>query len=378
MDKETFKNSPTGKLLRAPQGYWYFVPNPLPPRLSWSEDLILLLSEAERALGNLEGIGQTLPNPHLLIAPFIHREAVLSSRIEGTQSSLSDLYRFEATKEQRGDVLEVGNYVRALEYGINRLKTLPLSLRLIREVHRILMEGVRGEYATPGEFRTSQNWIGSPGCTLESAVYVPPTPDKMWEALDEFEKFLHTSSHLSPLVETALVHSHFEAIHPFLDGNGRVGRLLITLLLCQRGCLSKPLLYLSAFFESHRQEYYHHLLNVCQKGAWNKWITFFLQGFVEQSKDVSKRSNLLLELHKKLRGKVQKPRISVLALKLLDLLFISPIVTAHFITENLGITFPAAIKAVNVLEKEGILREVTGKKRNRVYVADEIIKILEK
>lgn len=377
MDAESFKNSRSGKLLRTPQGYWSFIPNPLPPKLTWSEGLIFLLSEAERSLGSLEGIGQTLPNPHLLITPFIHKEAVLSSRIEGTQSSLSDLYCFEATGEERGDVLEVANYIRALEYGLNRLETLPLSLRLIREIHQILMEGVRGEYTTPGEFRKSQNWIGPPGCTLKDAAYVPPAPDSMNEALDKFEKFLHTSFRLPPLIEAALIHYQFEAIHPFLDGNGRIGRLLITLLLCQRGCLSKPLLYLSAFFESHRQEYYNHLLNVSQKGTWDKWIAFFLQGVVEQAKDAAKRSRLLLELHKGLREKIQRPRISVLVLRLLDLLFISPVITVNFVVERLSITFPAAAKAISVLEREGILRETTGKKRNRVYAADEIIKIME-
>lgn len=376
MDTQSFKNSPTGKLFKTPQGYWSFMPNPLPPKLTWEEDLIFLLSEAERSLGNLEGIGQIMPNPHLLITPFIHKEAVLSSRIEGTQSSLSDLYLFEATKVEKGDVLEVENYVKAIEYGLNRLETLPLSLRLIREIHQILMEGVRGEYATPGEFRKSQNWIGPPGCNLENAIYIPPAPDKIGEALDKFEKFLHASFHLPPLIEAALVHYQFEAIHPFLDGNGRIGRLLITLLLCQRGCLSKPLLYLSAFFESHRQEYYYHLLNLSQKGSWDKWITFFIQGVLEQAKDAIKRSNLLLELHQKLREKIQRPRISVFVLRLLDLLFISPVITVNLVAEKLDITFPAASKGIIILEKEGILRETTGKKRNRVYVADEIIKIL--
>lgn len=376
METQSFKNSPTGKLFKTPQGYWSFMPNPLPPKLTWKEDLIFLLSEAERSLGNLEGIGQIMPNPHLLITPFIHKEAVLSSRIEGTQSSLSELYLFEATKVEKGDVLEVGNYVKAIEYGLNRLETLPLSLRLIREIHQILMEGVRGEYATPGEFRKSQNWIGPPGCTLENAIYIPPAPDKMREALDKFEKFLHASFHLPPLIEAALVHYQFEAIHPFLDGNGRIGRLLITLLLYQRGCLSKPLLYLSAFFESHRQEYYYHLLNLSQKGSWDKWLTFFLQGVLEQAKDAIKRSKLLLELHQKLREKIQRPRISVFVLRLLDILFISPVITVNLVAEKLDITFPAATKGIIILEKEGILRETTGKKRNRVYVADEIIKIL--
>ena len=243
MNPDDFRTSTSGRVIRVGQGqsaYWAFVPNPLPPPLTLDTALIRWLSEADRALGELAGLGRALPNPHLLISPFIRREAVLSSRIEGTQADLADLYAFEAGQlalpgfkpaPSEADVREVANYVRALEYGLERLSTLPVSLRLIREVHARLMEGVRGESATPGEFRRTQNWIGAPGCTLNEATYVPPPVEEMHAALDAFEKYLHTEDELPPLVRLALIHYQFEAIHPFVDGNGRIGRLLLSLLL---------------------------------------------------------------------------------------------------------------------------------------------------
>ena len=276
MDIALFRNSPSGRLTRASGGYWAFVPNPLPPKLEWDNALVSLISKADIAVGTLSGLGETLPNPHLLIYPFIRREAVLSSRIEGTRSSLSDLLLFEATKiEKQRDVKEVQNYVHAMEYGLKRLNELPLSLRFIRELHSILMEGVRGEQATPGEFRQSQNWIGPPGCTLDEAIFIPPPVPQMQECLNQLEDFLHTEKDLPLLVRLALVHYQFEAVHPFLDGNGRIGRLLITLFLCQRKVLTKPLLYLSAFFERHRQDYYDLLLKVSREAGWREWIEFF-------------------------------------------------------------------------------------------------------
>ena len=232
MDIKLFKNSPSGKLIRANGGYWAFLPNPLPPPINWDADLVSLLSKADRALGSLSGLGETLPNPHLLIYPFLRREAVLSSRIEGTQSSLSDLFLFEATQvEKPPDVREVQNYVRALEYGLKRLNEFPLSLRFIRELHGVLMENVRGEHATPGEFRQSQNWIGSFGATLNEATFVPPPVPEMMECLQQLEKFLYTNNNLPPLIEVALVHYQFEVIHPFLDGNGRLARLVLNYIL---------------------------------------------------------------------------------------------------------------------------------------------------
>jgi Fic family protein len=378
MDTALFTNSPSGRLVRAVDGYWAFVPNPLPPKLDWSDALVSLTSKAHLALGTLSGLGETLPNPHLLIYPFIRKEAVLSSRIEGTQSSLSELLLFEATKaEKQRDVREVQNYVHAMEHGLKRLDDLPLSLRLIRELHAILMEGVRGERATPGEFRQSQNWIGPPGCTLDDATFVPPPVSEMMGTLDHLEKFLHADTQLPPLVELALVHYQFEAIHPFLDGNGRIGRLLITLFLCQRSILNKPLLYLSAFFERHRQEYYDRLLEVSQRGSWRQWIEFFLQAVVEQSDDAVRRARQLLDLHRTYHQTTLGKRLPPTAVELVELIFVRPVLNTRVVQEYLEVTFPAAQKAIKALIEEGILAEITGGKRNKAYAAKEILEILE-
>ena len=378
MEITLFQNSPSGRLIRAVGGYRAFVPNPLPPELDWDNPLVTLISRADLALGTLSGLGETLPNPHLLIYPFIRREAVLSSRIEGTQSSLSDLLLFEATRvEKQRDVREVQNYVRAMEYGLKRLEELPLSLRLIRELHGILIEGVRGERATPGEFRKSQNWIGPAGCTLDNATFVPPPVSEMTGTLDQLEKFLHADIDLPPLVELALIHYQFETIHPFLDGNGRIGRLLISLFLCQQGILTKPLLYFSAFFEHRRQEYYDRLLEVSQRGAWREWIDFFLQAVIEQSGDAVWRARQLLDLHRNYYQTTLEKRLPPTAGQLVELIFMRPVLNAKVAQELLKVTFPAAQKAINALEEEGILAEITGGKRNKAYAAKEILKILE-
>lgn len=381
MDPELFRNSSAGRLVKAVGGYWAFVPNPLPPAFPWTPDLVAVLSEADRALGELAGLGRSLPNPHLLIRPFVRREAVLSSRIEGTRTSLFDLYAYEAVQlalfEPPSDVREVYNYVRALEYGIERLRTLPLSLRLIREIQALLMEGVRGEHWTPGEFRRSQNWIGPPGCTLHDAPFVPPPVPEMHEALDAFEKFLHTPSPLPPLVRLGLIHYQFEAIHPFLDGNGRIGRLLITFLLCAWDLLPEPLLYLSAYFESHRQAYYDLLLAVSQRGAWEDWLSFFLRGVTDQARDAVARAGRLQELRERYREQFQTVRAAARLLQVVDLLFAQPVLTASQVAASLQADFSTAQRYVNQLEKAGILREITGRARNRVYQADEILQAIE-
>jgi Fic family protein len=378
MDTALFRNSTSGRLVRAVDGYWAFVPNPLPPKLDWTNALVSLTSRAAVALGTLSGLGENLPNPHLLIYPFIRKEAVLSSRIEGTRSSLSDLLLFEATKaEKQRDVRGVQNYVRAMEHGLKRLEQLPLSLRLIRELHAVLMEGVRGEQATPGEFRQSQNWIGSPGCTLNDATFVPPPVAEMKEALDQLEKFLHAGTQLPPLVELALIHYQFETIHPFLDGNGRIGRLLITLFLCQRGILNKPLLYLSAFFERHRQEYYDRLLEVSQRGAWRQWLEFFLQAVVNQSDDAVRRARRLLDLHRTYYQTSLGKRLAPTAMELVELIFAKPVLNARVAQDSLKVTYPGAQKAINALVEQGILAEITGGKRNKAYAAKKILEILE-
>lgn len=377
---ENFTANSSGRLVKAAQGYLAFVPNPLPPSVELSWDLVGRLSAAEQAISQLAGVGLTLPNPHLLIGPFIRREAVLSSRIEEIRVSLSDLVFFEAESERgssQSDVQEVSNYVRALDHGLRRLDNLPVSLRLIREIHDKLMTGVRGEHLTPGEFRRSQNWIGPPGCTLMDATYVPPPVDEMDTALGELEKYLHTNSELPLLIRLALIHYQFEAIHPFLDGNGRMGRLLITLLLCHHKILTQPLLYLSAFFERNREDYYRLLLGVSQRGLWDEWVRYFLLGVEQQSKDAVKRAARLLEMRQEYRDNLQSARSSALLLRLIDDLFAHPVTTIKTTGASLGVTPRAARQNIDRLIAHGILKEVSGRQRNQIFIAEEIISILE-
>jgi Fic family protein len=274
-------------------------------------------------------------------------------------------------------VKEVVNYVDAMEHGLKRIETLPLSLRLIRELHGKLMKGVRGEHGAPGEFRRSQNWIGSPGCKIEDATFVPPPVDEMHETLGAFERFLHSTSPFPPLINLALVHYQFEAIHPFIDGNGRIGRLLIILLLCHHKLLPEPLLYLSAFFEKYRDDYYRLLLSVSEDGRWEDWILFFLRGVITQSKDATLRSQNLLNLQEKYRQRYEKARSPGLLLLTIDELFARPIITIGGLKERLKVTFPSAQKVVNKLVDGGILKEMTGKRRNRVYIAEEILRVID-
>jgi Fic family protein len=385
MQPTDFTKDMRGKVIRHPSGYWYFVPSPLPPDVPLTWGLVRQLSEADRGLAELAGVARNLPNPHLLIGPFIRREAVLSSRIEGTQASLSDLFFFEAAGPASPvvralpapDVKEVANYVRAMEYGLERLKQFPLSLRLMRELHGKLMEGVRGEELTPGEFRKSQNWIGPLGCTLMDATFVPPPVPEMKDALDKLERYLHSKSLLPPLVRMALVHYQFEAIHPFLDGNGRIGRLLISLLLSHEGLLLQPLLYLSAYFEWNRQEYYRLLLSVSQAGSWSEWIEFFLKGVAEQSRDAIWRTGKLLDLWKSYRRKLASARSSALLLRLVDDLFEYPVVTVPRTAARLGITQRSAGLNIQKLVAANILTEVTGRQRYRTFVSQPIIDVIE-
>jgi Fic family protein len=380
MNASSFDVNIHGRLVRTTQGYSAYVPHPLEPDIQLDLELVSILSEADRGLSELAGVARTLPNPQLLIGPFVRREAVLSSRIEGTQASLSDLFFFEAAnlrKKEVPDVREVSNYVRALEYGLERVSELPLSLRLIREMHERLLAGVRGEHQTPGEFRRSQNWIGPPGCTLTDANYVPPPVKEMKQALYAFEKYLHTPSRLPPLIRLAMIHYQFEAIHPFLDGNGRIGRLLITLLLCTQSLLPQPLLYLSAFFERHKDDYYRLLLAVSQKGHWENWIRFFLRAVATQARDAIRRSDSLLALWHDYRARMQEARASALLLQLVYELFEYPAITNRRAADRLSITARSAQLNVEKLVEAGILQESTGQQRNRVYVAPEIIRILE-
>ena len=381
MDPSKFQASTSGKVIRLPQGYWAFLPAVLPPALTFSPSLVAALSDADRALGELKGLGGTLVNPHLLIRPLARREAVLSSRIEGTRASLDDLLAYEATQlsflETGSDVREVHNYVRALEYGLERIHTLPISQRLIREMHAKLMEGVRGDVWTPGEFRRSQNWIGPAGSTLETAPYVPPPVDYMLAALSALENFIHAPSDLPPLLRLGLIHYQFEAIHPFLDGNGRVGRLLVALLLSAWQLLPQPLLYLSAYFESNRQDYYDLLLAVSQRATWEDWLLYFLEGVKQQSLDAVNRIDRLQALRVQYRAQIQAQRAPARLLRVVDLLFAQPVITTRQVETALETNFLGAQRLIDQLVQAGMLREITGGRRNRVYRADEILKILE-
>jgi Fic family protein len=381
MDPNDFSSTSPGRVLRTSKEYWVFIPNSLPPPINWSNALISALGEAERNLGRLASLTDTLPSPHILVRPFIRREAVLSSRIEGTRASLVDLYQYESAQlsflEDTSDVHEVHNYVRAMDYGLERSKTLPVKLRLIREIHRILMENVRGEHPTPGEFRRSQNWIGPAGSTIESATLVPPPVDEMHQALYALEKFIHAPSDIPQLVLAGLIHHQFEVIHPFLDGNGRVGRLLMTLLLIEWGLISEPLLYLSAFFEAHRLDYYERLLAVSQRGEWENWLLFFLKGVSSQSLDAIGRIERLGKLRSVYRERLHTERASLRLLQTLDVLFERPILNIRQLETALDVPYRTAQRYVERLVEIDILREVTGQARNRIYRADEILKVLE-
>lgn len=372
------KPRPSGRRIRCPEGYSAYVPNPLPPDLGWSSNLVRSLSDADRAIGRLAGEGGRLPNPHLLLRPFIRREAVLSSKIEGTQATLGELLAAEAgaaVNRSPADLREVGNYVLALEHGIRRLKALPLSLRLIRELHERLMEGVRGNVATPGEFRRSQNWIGAPGSTLANATYVPPPPHEVSQCLDVFEKFLHERT-LPPLVQIGLIHSQFEAIHPFLDGNGRVGRLLITLFLIERSVLPSPLLYLSAFFEATRQEYYDRLLRVTERGEWESWLEYFLNGVARQSEDALDRASRINALLDRWRRQMAGSRSPVTG-RMLELLAENPFWSIKRAAARLKVAYTTAERAIERLEGASILRPVSRARRDRVFCAKALLAILE-
>jgi len=376
MDPGEFRAPAAGRVVRVPAGYAAFLPAPLPPRLVYDDGLVLALSRADAALGELSGLGRQLPSPELLIAPYVRREAIFSSRIEGTRTRLAELLREEASagRERPDDVREVRNYVRALQYGLGRLKHLPLSLRLVRELHQRLMAGVRGERATPGAFRRSQNWIGPSGSTPDTAHYVPPPPLEMGEALHDWELFLHERGSMPDLVQCALVHEQFEAIHPLLDGNGRVGRLLITLFLVERGRLSQPLLYLSDYLESHRDEYYARLQRVRTDGDWNGWLGYFLAGVNLTARKAVRQAAQLMDLRERLRRRlVARPR----ALLLVDELFKNPYVDVARAKKALGVTHPTARQVIRVLEEEGILKEVTGRRWGRLFLARPILKAIE-
>lgn len=371
-------NQTAGRHIKTLEGYYAFHPNKLPPSFQWTPSLVRALSDADRLLGRLAGEGRKLVSPHVLLRPFVRREAVYSSRIEGTQATLGELLAVEAgaaVERSPDDLREVGNYVTALEYGVQRLQSFPISLRLVRELHAKLMHRVRGEMATPGEFRRSQNWIGRPGCTLAEASYVPPPPSEMMAILGDWEQFLHDRS-LPPLIQAALLHYQFEAIHPFLDGNGRVGRLLITLFLIERKVLPTPLLYLSAFFEATRRDYYDGLRAVTEHGEWDNWLIYFLNGVARQSEDALSRTERINELLARWRDELVGTSSKV-PLLLLDSLAANPYLTARGVEKKYKIAYNTAMRAIAVLQKHGIVAPTTKAKRDRVFCSKALLDILE-
>ena len=380
---DLFGAVPAGRYLSfgdGPEAYRAFVPAPLPPEIALDLDLVRTLSDADRALGELAGLGRNLANPHLLIRPFLRREAVLSSRIEGTEADLADVYAFEAGQQTRSasagrgtDAREVHNYVVALEYGLERLATLPVSVRLIREIHERLMAGVRGDQATPGEFRTVQNWIGPAGCGKHEATYVPPPVPQMTEALYSLEGYLHAEDGYPPLVRLALSHYQFEAIHPFLDGNGRVGRLLMVLMLVEQNLLPLPLLYLSAYFERHRQTYYDLLLGVSARGDWRAWVEFFLRGVAAEARDAVDRAKRLQDLRQSWRARLTEARVSAKLLEAADVLFERPILTIPQLQGLLGVHYNTARGYVEKMQEAGIVDQFGGDAYGRVYGAPLIL-----
>jgi Fic family protein len=350
MKPNQFHNSKAGKVIRTQTGYWAFIPAPLPPEIEWTTPLILALSDADRELSKL------------------------------TRASLVDLYNYESAQlsflEPTDDVREVHNYVLALDYGLERLETLPVSLRLIREIHARLMEGVRGGHLTPGKFSETQNWIGPAGSTIETATYVPPPMDEMHNALNELEKFIHADTEIPTLARAGMIHYQFEAIHPFLDGNGRVGRLIIMLLFHEWNILSQPLLNLSAYFERHRQEYYDHLLAVSQRGKWEEWLRFFLRGISLQAQDSVFRMTSLQGIRTKYEALVQADRNSARMAAVVDFVFSRPILTIKQLESGLDMPYMAAKRYVEKLVDAGVLQETTGYARNRVFQANEIFDAL--
>ena len=376
MSSQLLSASPIGRMVAIENGVETYVPNPLPRSLDINGPLLKRLDEASRSVSVLAGVGETIPNPNLLIRPFMRREAVLSSSIEGTQASISDLFIYEASGIRRRDVVEVSNYTRALDLGLDLLNTLPISLRLVNRVHESLLTGVRGNEKGPGELRNAQVWIGHQGADIRDARFVPPPPHMLSELLLDWERFVNEESDLPPLVQCALMHYQFEAIHPYLDGNGRVGRLLIIMFLCAKRVLSEPLLYLSAYFEKDKNQYYDQLLGLSQTGEWNVWLDYFLKGVAEQSQDALDRVRRIRQLQDRYRLDFQDRRASANTLRLVDQLFASPYVTGPWAAKVLNVSQTGARRIVDSLVSYGVLEEVEGM-WPRVYMARELLEAIE-
>jgi Fic family protein len=364
-------SQPSGRFLRQPGGYQAFLPDPLPPKMELDPDLAMLLSEATHALGRLDGIAGSVPDRGVFLFTYIKREAVLSSQIEGTQASLMDVLEYEAALRKparSADLTEVLNYIAAVEFGLDRLRTLPVCRALLREVHQVLMQDVRGgePSKTPGEFRRSQNWIG--GSSPSNAIFVPPPPTEVDDAFSRLERFLHDDREvIPPLIRIGLAHAQFETIHPFLDGNGRLGRLLIGFWLSEKGLLRDPLLYLSLYLKQHRETYYELLQQTRTAGNWRDWLAFFLQGIATVAREAAETAGRINALREEWRQKLHESRRAGNALRLLDHLFTSPGVSVEAVRQAMGTSQPTALSLVNMFVELGVLREMTGRKRNRYF-----------
>ncbi|HLC79059.1 MAG TPA: Fic family protein [archaeon] len=378
MEPEGF-NQVAGIVSISSKGVYYtFNPNFLPSKIKFDEPLIAILSEASMNLGNLNGLGFLLSNPHIFIMPYLKKEAVWSSRIEGTRTSLSEVFLFEAKdeKEMDFDLQEVINHINATEHGLKKIKTQELNLELILELHKILLKGVRGEQKEPGQIRTTQNWIGNRDSSINDATFVPPEPEKVKALLENLFAYLNAEDNTPPLIKIGIAHYQFEAIHPFRDGNGRIGRLLITLYLCKKNILPLPLLYISGYFEKNRDAYYDLLLDMSKKGNYSDWLKFFLKAVIAQSKDAIERAAKLEKYSKECKEKLLE-KSSTNALKIFESLLGNPYITIPNAKKILEKEYPTAKRAIQKLTEVGILKEITGKKRNTVFVAEKIRQILE-
>ena len=373
-----------GRYAMQSTGYQAYIPKPLPPipPIKYNGKLRNLLSEADRALAKLEGITTVLPNAELFIAMYIKKEALLSSQIEGTQASLEGILRFEANLEPTEDINEIKeviNYIKALDYGINRLQDIPMSSRLIKEIHKILIQGTRGTHKTPGEFRKTQNWLGPQGATLSEATFIPPPPNILMELISNLEKFMHKKDEIPSLIKISLIHSQFETIHPFLDGNGRMGRLLITFYLYWEGILSRPLLYLSFYLKKNRIKYYDLLMKIRLEGNWEEWSSFFLKGIKEVSEEAANSAREIIILKNTILKSLFNNKISsIYAVEFLNLLFGKPIVTSKELIKDLKVSKETANQIIKKFEKLNILKEISGKKRYKKYIFSDYINIIKK
>lgn len=379
---KNLESNRSGQIVKQLNGYSAFIPEklyPNGPTIETDMECIRLLSEAERALGELKGITELLPDPDLFVSFYVQKEALLSSQIEGTQCSLDEVIQIDENTHTARPVDEVVNYIKAMNYGLNKLSDLPMSLRLLHQIHEVLLEQVRGADKTPGEYKRTQNWIGPAGCTLQDAAYIPPPPETMIGLMGDLENYYHSQDPLPVLIKMAVLHSQFETIHPYLDGNGRLGRLLITFSLCEKKVLQRPLLYLSLFFKEHRSEYYQLLMDVRFKGCWEEWIKFFLRGVRNTSEEASRTAREILVLQQRDREAIkQKLSGYKIAFACYDYICRQPILTIPQVIKVLKSNYPTVKKVFGGFCELGILSPYGSKERNKQFQYHDYLNILRK